>query len=284
MIFEKKRINLWPVNKELIAFQILILATTIFLTYSYCSMSGMMGDKYRIDLLSVIIGLANIATAAAFVFALFQFTQSIKQKRQLAIADEAKRQINNMIVVLDGLDTGIKTNIENINKIMVLLSNIGNSFDELFSAMDEDIHKAIIRMNWQDMHYNHFRHKMIELDPYSMLLNLSPMDSEFLAVIYSEANARLSKKIEEEAIFPELEKNYLAMQILNNEYVAEIVKPKIDAFAPYGFIRYYLDLSKMNDLFLGLIIKINPRSHAPLVSALLEEYKYFENYSKSFTE
>ena len=159
MLFEKPRLNK-PISLDFICFLLIVVIATAYITYGFCVINGLVGNydnNYKVTFIDFINGVAQIATALAFVLALIQYRKNVIQQRQQIIAAEARMQIDKMVVIIENIKVGGETSLTNIDQSMTQLSNIATNFDELYSAMEEDIHKATVRMQWQDMHFNHLR-------------------------------------------------------------------------------------------------------------------------------
>ncbi|WP_438404017.1 hypothetical protein, partial [Aeromonas veronii] len=157
---------------------------------------GTFDSSYKITFLDIINGIAQIATALAFGLALLQYRKSVTQQRQLIIAAEARVQIDKMVVVIENIKVGNDSNLINLDQSMTQLSNIANNFDELYSAMKEDIHKAIVRMQWQDMHFNYLRRAFNEIDPIVIIRNESSISDVELDLAMVDAQEESEKVID----------------------------------------------------------------------------------------
>lgn len=103
MLFEKPNLKR-PISLDLLGVVCVVVIMTAYITYGACVISGVIAgydSSTKITLLDLINGIAQIATASAFVLAYVQFRKNRIQQRQLSIATEAKSQLEKMISVID---------------------------------------------------------------------------------------------------------------------------------------------------------------------------------------
>ena len=156
MLFEKP-----PNNKkkryeyvfDFFAYGFIVLIFIILFSLALTAIASVTGSKIKgVDILN---SLAQIATALAFIFAVYQYTKNSEKERQIIIATEAKLLTTRMAAVADKAKENKKYTIDDINNFISLMSNLGTDFMALYDALTDDVHKAMVRMRWQDMHYNH---------------------------------------------------------------------------------------------------------------------------------
>ena len=79
----------------------------------------------------------------------------------------------------DELEVGDKTNINAINLFIAKMTNLGTDFNALYDDLDDDIYKAMVRMHWQDMYFNHLSFALKGLDVVAMLKSENIGGTEF---------------------------------------------------------------------------------------------------------
>jgi hypothetical protein len=264
MLFEKPNLKKL-ISLDCIGMICIIVITTAFITYGVCVISGVVNwddSSSKITFLDLIKGIAQIATALAFVLAFVQFRKSRVQQRQIIIGTEAKSQLEKMISIIGEMELGEKTNLKNLNKSISLLSNLATNFNELFKAMSEDIQKAIIRMQWQDMYFNYLCHALSDIDVVAILKNEASIDGPVLDNAVSEA-----KKISEQNNVLSVFKDYVFTEsLLNNPDIKSTYSlvGKIDSLDL--FVSHFLNNHNLNDLLYGLLSQIDIRARAPLLA------------------
>lgn len=264
MLFEKPNLKR-PISLDLVGLVCVVVIATAYITYGACVVSGVVSgydSSSKITFLDLINGIAQIATASAFVLAYIQFRKNRIQQRQVIIATEAKSQLEKMISVIDEMELGEKTNLKSLNKSIYLLSNLATNFDELFKAMSEDVQKAIARMQWQDMYFNYLSHALRDIDPVTILKKEASIDESVLK------NAIIAARKESEAnnILPVFKEYVFTEKLLSHPDIKSkySLGGKIDSLDM--FVSYYLNDNNLNDLLYGLISRIDIRTHAPVLA------------------
>jgi predicted HAD superfamily Cof-like phosphohydrolase len=189
VLFEKPNLKR-PISLDLVGMICIVVITTAYVTYGACVIYGVVNgydSGAQITFLDLINGIAQIATALAFILAYVQFRKNRIQQRQAIIAKEAGSQLEKMISVVSGMKVGENSDLKNLNKSLGLLSNLAINFDELFKAMNEDIQKGIVRMQWQDMYFNYLSHALGDIDPVAILKKEASIDEAALEEAVSEA-------------------------------------------------------------------------------------------------
>lgn len=253
------------VNLNCIGLAALLIAFTALLTYGACLIYGVAkgyNPNQSVAPLDLLNGTAQIATAAAFVLALLQYKRSTTQQRQATISTEAISQIEKATKIVSEIRTGQDTSLEQLNKSITLLSNLGTNISELFKAMEEDVYKAIVRMHWQDMHFNHVRHVFSEIDGVAAIRReLHIPDSEFEAAILSAQNE--TNEINPIPAF----RDYVFLQkLLDHPNIKDKISLKNRFDALDIFCLYYLNDYEANDLLYGVLSRIDVRACAPLLA------------------
>ena len=274
MIFQKPILKSKIDIIDLVGYTVIISVVSAYSMYGACVIFGVVGNESKITLLDLVNGFAAIATASAFFLALAQYRKNIVQQRQQIIAVEAKSQIEKMINITTEIKTGEESCLDNLEHCLGLLSNIAIGFDELYRSMDEDIHRAIIRMQWQDMYYNNLSRSLERLD----LVAILKKDS-------SIGQGELENAVEQARKYVEA-RNYIktlkTCAFYEKLMASEPVKAKVDLKARLGsldmFVMYYMNKYQTNDLMYGLFSQIDIRAHAPLLAVAGPSAFAFEDH------
>lgn len=264
MLYEKttSKVN---INPNFIGLAALLMVFTALFTYGACLIYGVAkgyNPNQSIGPLDLLNGGAQIATAAAFVLALIQYKKSTAQQRQATISAEAISQIEKATKIISETRTGQDTSLEQLNKSITLLSNLGTNISELFKAMEEGVYKAIVRMHWQDMHFNHVRHVFSEIDGAAAIRReLHISNSEFEAAIQSAQN-----DVNEANPLPAFREFVFLQKFLDHPNIKHrfSLKNRFDSLDL--FCVYYLNDYEANDLLYGVLSRIDVRACAPLLA------------------
>lgn len=264
MLFEKPNLKR-PISLDLVGMVCIVVITTAYLTYGACVIFGVVNgydSDAQITFLDLINGIAQIATASAFILAYVQFRKNRVQQRQAIIAKEAESQLEKMISVISGMQVGENSDLKNLNKSLTLLSNLAINFDELFKAMNEDIQKGIVRMQWQDMYFNYLSHALRDIEPVAILKKEASIDEAVLEEAVSEAK----RESEAENISREFKNYVFTEKLLNHPNVKEAYSliGKIDSLDM--FVSHFLNDHNLNDLLYGLLSRIDIRVQAPFLA------------------
>lgn len=262
MLFEKPNIKR-PISLDAVCLLLVIIIATAYITYGVCVVYGLVGNfdsSYKITLLDIINGVAKIATALAFGLAWLQYRKSVTQQRQLVIAAEARVQIDKMVVVIENIKVGNDSNLINLDQSMTQLSNIANNFYELYSAVKEDIHKAIVRMQWQDMHFNYLRLFFNEIDPIVIIRNESSISDAELDLAIADAQKQSENT-------HDVHKKYQFIKALENHpniCSKFSFKDKLNSLDVFVF--HFLNDKNLDCLFYGLMSHVDIKICAPILA------------------
>jgi len=262
VLFEKYNKKKEPVSPELIGAFLVLSIVVSYMTYGACIISGVLnvdGKPSSITVLDLINGLAQIATALAFLLAFQQYKKSSKQQRQTELATEAKAQIVKIVGAVENIKTGDDTCLNNLDESLSRLSNLGTNFNEIFKSMDEDIQKAIVRMHWQDMFFNDLSPVLSKLCPKGAIKSAGIIDEIQLTLIVFRANHKIkSFKMNKEFHF--------AKELFNDRSVVGEINLKEKLNALDMFVARYLNDHNLNDQMYGLISRIDIMAKAPLLA------------------
>lgn len=278
MIFEKPSYKKKSSIIDFLGYTVLVIVVSSYATYALIALVGLGGQAVASSpkFLDIVNGAAQIATAAAFLLAVHQYRKSIKQQRQLAIAAEAKSQIAAMTEISKSIKTGDKTSIENINDSLASLVSFAVSFDELFEAMDEDLHRAMIRMQWQNMYFGNLLVTLKKLDLYHLLWSkIQIVHGVDTHEVFTEAR----KSVAELGVLSVFEKFKVYEAVLKHPKICEkfTLVGQIDSLDQ--FVCYFFNDYKLNDLLFGLLNRVDIRAHAPLLAAAKPSSWAFEKHA-----
>jgi len=265
MLYEKPPVKL-QLNINIIGLCVLLIAATALITYGACLIYGVAkgyNSKSSIGPLDLISAFSNFATAAAFFLALYQYKKNTRQQRQSVISAEAIAQIEKAKKIISEIKTGDDSSLDQINKSTILLANLGTNIRELFQSMEEDVYKAIVRMHWQDMHFNHVRHTFTEINGLVAIRHdIRISDNDFLVAVH-EAEV----KTKQENPLPIFRDFVFLRELLSHPNIKEKIslKEKLDALDSFCF--HYMNDKEANDFLYGIMSRIDVRAHAPLLAA-----------------
>lgn len=263
VLFEKRIENKREKHLKYYAYTCISLVAVIYFSYIYIGITSLIGTREPIKIVDILSTIGQFATVLTFALALKQYMKNSSENRQIIISNEAKSIISQMIDAIERIETKDKTNLQNLNKEITSLSNLAINFDELFNAMNEDIHKAIVRMQWQNMHFNYLRQKLSELSIEAILKSENQLDDELLET--SITRAKLSPTIQNyHSIFEEF---FYIKELLNDPYVNEKFKLKGKIASLDIFTYYFLNDNNLDELFYGLMSHVDIRNAAPIFAA-----------------
>lgn len=277
VIFEKPGYKKKSSIIDFLGYTVLVIVVSSYTTYAVIALLGLGGQATASDtkFLDVVNGAAQIATAAAFLLAVHQYRKSIKQQRQLAIAAEAKSQIAAMTEISKSIKTGDKTSIENVNDSLASLVSFAVSFDELYKAMDEDLHRAMIRMQWQNMYFGSLLVTLKKLDLYHVLWSkIQIVHGVDTHEVFTEAR----KSVADLGVLSVFEKFKLYEAVLKHPKICEKFKLVGQINSLDQFVCYFFNDSKLDDLLFGLLNRPDIRAHAPLLAAAEPSSWAFEKH------
>ncbi len=130
----------------------------------------------------------------------------------------------------DKLEVGDKTNIKAINLFVAKMTNLGTDFNALYDDLDDDIYKAMVRMHWQDMYFNHLSFALKGLDVAALLKSENVDGTKFS---YSLVQAK--EKVKNDGV--------------------------IECFRDYAYIKNVMTLNTMPSSLLNKIDSCNLSKH-----------------------
>lgn len=269
LLYEKKESKQTRNFQDYILWFAAAVLTSVYLLHLYTSFIDVVGTSAKAT--EIINAVAQIATTGVFIIGLKQYMNTrkeVKQNhrdiRQSHIGEEAKLQVAEMIKVCARVPKMEDVTIDDFNHYITRMSNLGTNFDTLFRAMDEDVNKAIVRMRWQDMYFNHLHAAIRKFDVRTLIL--SERGDPFTFDISDEW--RQINKLN----LPDTERDYQFSLLLLNTWGDRLeLREKIhDIFL---FKNYYLEINKLNivnDLLLGTLEQVNIKWKCPKVAAIDE--------------
>ena len=216
-----------------------------------------------IKLIDVINALAQFATAGAFYLGFHQFRKNTENERQSVLVTECKSQISKMQDIISQIKFGDEARVSNLSNSIVKLSNIATDFNAIFEELNEDIHKAIVRMHWQEMYFNNFSHTMKQIELRNILIECGVPTGTYI-----QALAKARKDIDPDEPFYQ----YLVMKsIIDTEAVAYHFKPNGKIESSTLFNLYFFDNKHLKDLLYGCMNIIDIKIKAPALAVVFEK-------------
>lgn len=266
MHYEKKWLHKTS-QLQLLLNSLLITAATIIvllLMYIHAPLDFWWPVKFT-DVINVI---AQLATAAAFFLAIHQYRKNSESKRQDILVEESRTLIEKMKNTASNfMDMENPSRQEAMKFLSVMSSHAGN-FDSIFSATSEGIHKAIIRMHWQDMYFMELNNAIQHFNNTIKITKFSINQIEYLQAL---TKLRSAKKIGNPLpIFSE----YINTQFI---FSLEHIKSKIsiendDHLTMYIFEQSLLNNKALNDHLYGCMNHIDIRVRCPIIAVINEHY------------
>ncbi|WP_343077641.1 hypothetical protein [Pseudomonas sp.] len=206
--------------------------------------------------------LGQLATAGAFIIAFSTFHLTKKNERQKLLLEESKLTIKRMEDALAKIDTA-NSNFENIEFVCVCLSNLATDLEAIYGDITDETYKAIVRMHWQNMHFNHLRIAFKNVNFNSVLRNLGVDYRE--AKNLTKHNTKTPPGINDEYKF--------YRRALQSSHVAPLLEKRYNDFQNLGhFITSFFDKDKTDDYMHGSMSWLVPEAGVPLVAALSNIY------------
>jgi len=144
------------------------------------------------------------------------------------------------------------------------MSNFGTDFMALYEVLTDDVHKAMVRMRWQDMHFNHLS-KTLHYFTIDKLFENESLEKDFRG--YSFYNSRSHRSIQSKhEIFQEY---FFSLKVLNEMSIGDEIVNKFESL--FLFESYFFDDETTNDLMYGLLSRLDFRARAPLLAAIKEK-------------
>lgn len=221
---------------------------------------------WKITAVDVVNVIAQLATTGVFFLAIYQYRRMAQIERQKSLVAECKQVVVRIIAELKALDVGNKTNAYNLNQVLIRLGNLGSDFHILFNALSEDIDKAIVRMHWQSMYLNEFRHTFSELEIHPLMSNPNRNNAMFRSV-FGEAKSTA----ESIGVYDFKRKYFIFKHVLIKLGVERFeALSLIDVATLVSFNHSFFDRDSTSDYLYGVMNILDIQAAAPLIAAIEE--------------
>lgn len=235
----------------------------VYFLYGFISVVEIVGDSVKV--IDITNSVAQIATASAFLLAFYQYKKNSIKERQVQVATEAQKLTAKMALLSDELKTGDETSIETINLFVAKMTNLGTDFNALYNDLDDDIYKAMVRMHWQDMYFNHLSFALKGLDIVALLKS-----EDFNSAGFAPNLVKAKEMVKGDKTMQCFHDYVYIKNVISLNSVPLSLISKINCM--HSFKKYYLDDKFLNDILYGLLSRIDIRATAPLF-AVVEEMK-----------
>ena len=256
MIFEKSNKKKADYIGDVFVYGAIAVIVFVYFLYMYVSLVEILGNAGKVS--DVINSIAQIATALAFLLAVHQYRKNSKKERQEQISTEAKSIICTMVELSDELHANQILSVDKINTFLRKMENVGTDFDVLYGALDDDIYKAMVRMHWQNMYFNHLSPTLTSLDIKQLLLtpryDQSVVESMFVLA---------KKDFDDQDVYFEYK---VLKRVLTQSNLQHGLHEKINDYS--GFITCFLDDNHLNDVLYGVINRIEVKIAFPFLAVL----------------
>lgn len=275
MLYEKRKITRLIESKFFHSSVLLIgfMLIVVELLYFFAPAS-FWGPVKFIDLVNV---LAQVATAAAFFFGVYQFVRNKNIERQAALVTECR----GLVAAMENTSNNYLESDGSYRSTFVFVDAIGSqsgNFNLIFRELEEDVHKAIVRMHWQNMFFGKFTHAMQMWDFANILEGLGVSGEDYLAALVKyRSREHQSQSIE---MFAEYEK----IKFVVDASIGASHK-KIDddnRLALFGLQVNVFESEEIENILHGTVNVIDSRVRAPIMLALNE--KYNSNLIKAYRD
>lgn len=220
--------------------------------------SGFWSMKF-VDVANVI---AQLATAGAFYLGFHQYHRNKKVERQTVLVAECKAVIVKMVLAVRDFKVEDKTNFENIKACCIRLGNLASDFNILFESVDEGVHKAVVRMHWQDMYFNDFILVMSKLE-----LGAAFEGTSYPGSYYLSSLNKARQKAKQDNVMEVFIKYFVFKEILSDDRF-EGIRAKFDFSDLFQFVDFFFESEYTNDYMYGSLSRLDMRTRAPLIAAI----------------
>ncbi|AXI60304.1 hypothetical protein DLD99_07420 [Pseudomonas kribbensis] len=244
---------------------ILSLIAFVLLLYVHAPLEFWWPIKF-IDLINAI---AQIATASAFFLAVHQYRKNKESERQKVLIEESRALINRIKSDADAFSKNHDTTAKNSISFMDRVCGHAGNFNAIFKELNEDIHKAIVRMHWQDMYFGELNRA---IEHFNNTINLN--DFNVLPTTQLRAYQKIHhKKSTGTDPLPIFEK-YLTYQLLVDlpEVSFELRVDNDTHIAMHVFEKTFFDNEALKDHLYGCFNIIDVRVRSPLMAVLNERF------------
>ncbi|MFM9379634.1 hypothetical protein [Pseudomonas sp. UV AK001] len=265
MHYEKKGFDRASLNKlaKKYSYLVFLMVAIILWLYVHAPSEFWWPIKF-IDVINVI---AQIATALAFLFAVHQYRKNKESERQKVLVEESRALINKLKAEANAFCSLPVVTVKSSVNFMNLASGHAGNFDAIFKELNEDIHKAIVRMHWHDMYFVDMNRAMEHFNK-TMSLGDFCVSQETLSTATRQASILRSTGTEPLSGF----EDYLKLQY-QADLPAVSKELKVDKearIAMFVFEKLFFDNEALKDHLHGCMNKIDIRIRSPLLAVLNE--------------
>lgn len=259
MLYEKKKNR----SKAFLPLFILEVILMLFLVWEvFYYFIDVSTEFWRFKFVDVVNIIAQIATAGVFYLGFHQYHRNKKLERQAVLIDECKGVVVKMVSIIKEFNVGANTNFENIKHCCGRLGGLGSDFQELFSEIDENVHKGIVRMHWQSMYFNEFVYVMEKLELGGAVARTNIPSDKYA---YSLVSAR--SKSRQDGVLEVHSKYYTFLGVLSDEDIKRVIS--VFEFSDlFMFVLYFFESKYTDDYMYGSISKLDVKERAPLIAAI----------------
>ncbi|MCA0934004.1 hypothetical protein LCL85_00325 [Vibrio alginolyticus] len=249
---------------DLLTFGGVFVVFVIYFAYIVVALKNIVGNKD--DLTATFNIIAQLATSGAFIFAVYQYRKNGEKDKQVIIASEAKMIIDRMVRASVNLKDSAEPMDRAINNFTSLMSNLGTDFEVLYDSLHDELHKTMVRMRWQDMHYNHLSPALKSLTV-DMLFEDLNLEKDFKGYSFTDADFD-NEVLKSNNSIREFKRTEL---ILNNMSIGEEIVDNINNL--FLFEHYFFNKERTGDLMQGLLSQLSFESSAPLLAVIWAKQK-----------
>lgn len=224
---------------------------------------------WPIKFIDLINACAQLATAAAFFLAIHQYRKNKESERQKVLIDEARTLIEKMKSVSKTYLIEQNGKLKHVMAFLENMSSHAGNFNAIFKELNEDIHKAIIRMHWQDMYFGELNRAIQSINKSIDLTHFNVSSETNLQALVQAVYIR-NQNSNSNPLFSD----YIKFQYISNlsRVKKELKVEREDHLTMYIFEQLFLNNSALKDILYGTCNIIEIRLRAPLIAVLNEIY------------
>lgn len=246
---------------------LIVLAILLEVLYIYTS-----ADFWAMKFIDIVNVIAQFATAGAFAFAVYQYTKSKKNERQVILVQECRDLISQMRDMANSFESSPEHGLERTSFFTEKMYSLSGSFNAIFKELVEDTHKTIVRMRWQEMYFSDLRRAMEKWCLQSILADIG-VDKKPYEIL--EQNYQRYLKQQPKTDFSDSDdpfKQYKKEKfIVSDIHVQAALEKKRSIGNHFQFFeRHFFTNSELNDHLYGYLNIIDVRVRAPVLAVLNE--------------
>lgn len=246
---------------------LIVLVILLELLYIYTSV-----DFWAMKFIDIINAIAQFATAGAFAFAVYQYTKSKKNERQVILVQECRDLISQMRDMANSFENSPEHGLERTSFFTEKMSSLSSSFNAIFKELTEDTHKAIVRMRWQEMYFSDLRRAMEKWCLQSILADMG-VDKKSYEILEQSYQYSLKRQPKTDSLNSDdpFSKYRKEKFIVSDVHVQAALEKKRSIGSHFQFFeRYFFTNSELNDHLYGYLNVIDVRVRAPVLAVLNE--------------